>query len=102
MEQNNYEYDEIFNFKNKHLSNLILKNPKTFVYEKFNEEGNIEYKLVFIKKNTQYYYFKLVDKHEIILYDDTEQKLYKYNLADFYSDNDNNKQFFDNIKININ
>ena len=98
---NNIEYNDVFLFKNKTICNMILKNPKTFVYEKFDNNGGIEYKLVHIKKDDKYHYFKLVDKHEVIIYDDSSQQLYKYDLYNFYINNDKNKQLFDTKKIVI-
>lgn len=105
MDQNQNQditnYDDIFSFKYKDKCNMILKNQKTGIYEKFDDDGNIAYKLVVIKKEKPLYYFKLVEKQNMILYDDTVQKLYKYDLEDYYINNESNKVLFDSKKIVI-
>jgi hypothetical protein len=93
-------YNEIFSFNKKNSSNLILRNQKSLIYEHFNNYGKITYKLILIKKDKPFYYFKLKDEYTIIKYDDTNCILYKMTLHDFYIGNDK-KEFFDHKKIII-
>jgi hypothetical protein len=94
-------YNEIFSFNKKDNCNIILRNPKTLIYEHFDNHGKLTYKLIFIKKNKPYYYFKLKDEYTIIKYDEINNILYKMTLHDFYIGNDK-KEFFDHKNIIIN
>ena len=100
MVKNIKEYDELL-YENRFNNNIIIKNYKTHVYESFNEEGIVNYKIVFIQKEDNFLYFKLVNEEAIIKYDINKFILYKINLNDFYLKK-NNYIEYDKKKILFN
>jgi hypothetical protein len=100
MIKNIKEYDELL-YENRFNNNIIIKNYKTHVYESFNEEGIVNYKIVFIQKEDNFLYFKLVNEEAIIKYDINKFILYKINLNDFYLKK-NNYIEYDKKKILFN
>jgi molybdopterin/thiamine biosynthesis adenylyltransferase len=100
MIKNIKEYDELL-YENRFNNNIIIKNYKTHVYESFNEEGIVNYKIVFIQKEDNLLYFKLVNEEAVIKYDINKFILYKINLNDFYLKK-NNYIEYDKKKILFN
>jgi hypothetical protein len=92
---------ELFIYKNSNVNNIIVKNSKTHVYECFDKNGNIEYKLILVKKEKNVCYFKLANEKYIIKYEVDTKNLYKMTIDDYYGLDDSNNTYFDNKTIII-
>jgi hypothetical protein len=101
---NNIDSNDKHNFflyKSEHNTNFIFKNNKTYLYESFDINGNINYKMVLVNRNNEYYFFKLTNDDSIIRYNSKTNELHKMNLTDYYLNNFSQIILFDNKKIII-
>ena len=97
------DYDEhtmnVFCYKNRNNNDIIVKNNKTHVYESFDKDGNVIYKLVLVRKEEDAIYFKLTNDKYVIKYDVITKNMYKMTIYDFYEMDDSNNIYFDNKLI---
>jgi hypothetical protein len=72
---------------NKFNQNIILRNSVTHLYESFDNDGNIIYKLLLLYRNKNFCYFKIINDIWIIKYEYITQNLYQMTLKDYYDGN---------------
>ena len=99
--ESNSEY-EIFSYKNNHKIDFIFKNNKTYLYESFDINGNVNYKMVLVNQTNEYYFFKIVNEDKIIKYNMKTNELHEIKLMDYYLNNFSQFILFDKKKIIIN
>jgi hypothetical protein len=93
---------DFFSYKNNHKIDFIFKNNKTFLYESFDTDGHVKYKMVLVNQMKNYYFFKKVNEDIIIRYDIKNNELHEIKLIDYYLNNFSQFILFDKKKIIIN